>query len=270
MLLHRVLTAAVLIVIIVPTVIYGGAAGIAFLVAVFTAIGLWELTAHFSSLKTGKARAITIALAPILAAGFYVFPPMAAVSIAVWLPLLVLLIHLVLYHQIEDSILSASHMLLAVAYVVIPLSHATLLSRMDHGIAWVFLVLFVTCLCDTGAYFAGKYLGKHHFSSSISPAKTIEGLFGGVAGGLVGMTVVYAFVAGFPPLWVLLLLTLLLSVVSPVGDLIASAMKRKLGIKDFGTTMPGHGGVLDRTDSLIVAFPTTYYFILFVGGAVPK
>ena len=270
MLLHRVLTAAVLIVILVPVVIYGRCAGVALLVAVFSGIALWELTSHLSSLKSGKARAITIALGPAVAFGFYALPPIAAISIAVWLPLVVLVIHLVLYHQIEDSILSASQMMLAVAYVAIPLSHATLLTRLDLGLAWVFLVLFVTCLCDTGAYFAGKYYGKHHFSASISPAKTVEGLLGGVAGGLVGMAVVNALVPDFPALWVLLVLTLLLSVVGPVGDLIASAIKRKLGIKDFGTTMPGHGGVLDRVDSLILAFPTTYYFVLFVGGSVPK
>lgn len=270
MLAHRILTAAVLIAILVPVIFYGGVAGIAFLVTVFSAVALWELTAHLSTLKTRLARALTIGLGTAVAAAAYGFPAFAAVSVAVWVPLVVLLIHLILYHQIEDSILSASHMLFAVGYVAIPLSHGILLGRLDQGIAWIFFILVVIALGDTGAYFAGKYLGRHHFSPSISPGKTVEGLFGGVAGNLLGMVVIDALVPVLGPLWLLLLLTLVLAVTGPLGDLIASAVKRKLQIKDFGVTMPGHGGVLDRADSLIFAFPSAYYFIVFVGGSVPQ
>jgi phosphatidate cytidylyltransferase len=159
-------------------------------------------------------------------------------------------------------------MIFVLAYVSIPLAHAILLRRLEFGIAWVFFVLVVICLGDAGAYFAGKYRGRHRFSANVSPSKTIEGLLGGVAGNFAGMLIIKLIFLDLAPWGTLARLTVLLAVAGPLGDLAASAIKRRLKIKDFGTIFPGHGGVLDRADSLIPAFPAAYYFLVLSGLAV--
>jgi len=150
------------------------------------------------------------------------------------------------------------------------LAHAILLRRLDNGIPLVFLVLVMISLGDAGAYFTGKYCGKHRFSKRVSPGKTVEGLAGGLAGCLAGMLIMKLIAPDLPAMGILLRLTVLLAIAGPLGDLVASAIKRKLDIKDYGCIMPGHGGVLDRADALIPAFPITYYFLILSGVAVPQ
>jgi phosphatidate cytidylyltransferase len=110
---------------------------------------------------------------------------------------------------------------------------------------WVFIVTWAT---DIGAYFVGRRLGQRQLAPAISPGKTLEGLFGGiVAAALIGGTWVFAAVLGEP----LLLLAPLFAVAAQAGDLFESAIKRRAGVKDSGTWLPGHGGVLDRLDGLV-------------------
>jgi phosphatidate cytidylyltransferase len=189
-------------------------------------------------------------------------------GVLIWFPLIVLLVHLFLYEKIQQTVESASQMIFAVGYVIVPLSHAILIRRLDLGVPWIFFVMVVICLGDAGAYFVGRSYGKHRFSGKVSPSKTVEGLGGGVSGNLLGMVVSRLLFPELPAFEVLLVLTLLLALAGPLGDLSASAIKRRLAIKDFGSIMPGHGGVMDRADSLIFAFPTTYYFLLLVADTV--
>jgi phosphatidate cytidylyltransferase len=128
--------------------------------------------------------------------------------------------------------------------------------------AWVVLYLMVcTWMADTGAYFVGRRLGRHKLAPRLSPNKTIEGLAGGIAtatlaGWLVGTPVLHL------PWWLATALGLLMGVLGPIGDLCKSAMKREMGIKDFGAALPGHGGVLDRFDSLLVTAPAVYALLV--------
>jgi phosphatidate cytidylyltransferase len=120
--------------------------------------------------------------------------------------------------------------------------------RDAHGLEvllWVFLVTWST---DIGAYFVGRAIGKHKLAPSISPGKTVEGLFGGMAvAAFVGSAWVLGMGLGTP----LLLLAPLFAVAAQAGDLFESRMKRRAGVKDSGTWLPGHGGVLDRLDGLV-------------------
>jgi phosphatidate cytidylyltransferase len=269
MLLARVITAAAIIVVIVPVLILGKLEGTVALVAVFCAAAMWELSGNLEAIKKTLARALTLVVGFAVIAGFYFLPPRAALAVVVGCPLVVLLLHLFLYNVIENTVESVIQMIFVLAYAVIPLSHAILLGRLDLGIVWIFFVLTVVSLGDAGAYFTGKYLGRHRFSKNVSPNKTIEGLLGGVAGNLVGMFALKALVPDLCPLRVLVPLTLVLAVVAPLGDLCASALKRRMQIKDFGSLLPGHGGVMDRADALIFAFPATYHFLLVAGLTVP-
>jgi phosphatidate cytidylyltransferase len=270
MLLTRIISAAIAAGILIPALIFGGVRATAVLVALLAGLGVWELSSQMAGLKAFPRKELAVGLNIAVVACLFGLPIQAMQSVVVWLPLLILLIHLVLYNVIDNTVESAGEMMFVLGYATIPLGHAVLLARLDLGIAWVLFVLVVICLGDAGAYFAGKYYGKHRFSSRVSPQKTLEGLAGGVAGNFVGMLIMAIIVPGLPPLKALAQLTLLLAVAGPLGDLCASAVKRRLQIKDFGVIMPGHGGLMDRADSLIPAFPATYYFLVLAGHSVLK
>jgi phosphatidate cytidylyltransferase len=264
MLRDRLITAAIAVAILVPILIFGGVAGVLLLVLVCTAVAVSELSYNLSALK-GASRLVTFIFSFLILIALYFLPLDKTLTVVVWYPLLILLIHLFLYNVIENTIESIVQIIFVTIYVVVPLGHAILLGRLEIGIAWIFYVLVVVSLGDTGAYLMGRYLGKHRFSANISPAKTIEGLFGGVAGNFTGMAIMKIVVPQLAPLHLLIPLTFLVAVVAPLGDLCASMIKRRLEIKDFGSLLPGHGGIMDRADSLIFAFPMTYHFLLFAG-----
>ena len=125
-----------------------------------------------------------------------------------------------------------------------------------HGHRWLLLVLMVIWAADTGAYFVGRKLGRHKLSPRISPNKTVEGLLGGAAAGLLvavaGAPLAGATLAQLPAVALVAVATVGFSV---VGDLYESLLKRHVGAKDSGDLIPGHGGLLDRLDSVFAALP---------------
>ena len=131
---------------------------------------------------------------------------------------------------------------------------------MDSGQYLVLLAIVPACLCDTFAYVAGKSFGKKKFAPMVSPNKTMEGYYGALVGALVGaFAVKLIFFREMHFAWVVGL-ALVLWVVSPFGDLIESFMKRSIGVKDSGTLIPGHGGILDRLDALIFTAPAAFLY----------
>lgn len=136
----------------------------------------------------------------------------------------------------------------------------------DHGPRWALFAVALVWAADTGAYFVGVRLGKRKLAPSISPNKSWEGFWGGLAGaGLVAVIGVLPLGLGWPDLPALLLLTLVASVMSVAGDLFESLLKRHSGHKDSGRIIPGHGGMLDRLDSILAALPVFVVGKLWLG-----
>jgi phosphatidate cytidylyltransferase len=154
--------------------------------------------------------------------------------------------------------------LTGVLYIGMLISYLVTL-RIDAGRDWLFLTLFVTFGSDTAAYFIGKSLGRHKMAPSISPNKTWEGAVAGVFGAVI---VSYLFTLNTPlqlPMTFLqaVILGAIVSVFGQLGDLAESMLKRGAGVKDSGVMMPGHGGLLDRLDSILFAGVVVYWFYTF-------
>lgn len=134
-----------------------------------------------------------------------------------------------------------------------------------HGEMWIFTLLVTVAACDTGAFYAGTYMGKRKLCPSVSPGKTIEGFLGGMAGALVAgfaMKILFLPELGWGTS---LLLFPIAGAIGPLGDLFESALKRSSGIKDSGNLIPGHGGILDRIDALLFVAPL-FYMALVLGA----
>ncbi len=150
-----------------------------------------------------------------------------------------------------------------VLYVGVLGAHLLLLRTLPDGAAWVAVLLGTTFATDTGAYAAGRLVGRHLLVPVISPAKTWEGLAGGlVAGGAatVGLTAALGIAPAVP--WTAAL-AVGLPLAAVAGDLLESALKRRMGVKDMSTLLPGHGGLLDRLDSLLTVAPLLYWVLWF-------
>lgn len=163
----------------------------------------------------------------------------------------------------EQSTADVGKAIIGPIYIVIPLS---MLLHIDHyypdaGYGWIFFLLVVVFANDTGALYCGKLFGKHKLYQAISPNKTWEGAIGGTVCSLIA-ALWFLRITGFHEInWAILVLVVVLSVAGQIGDLVESMLKRNHGIKDSGSILPGHGGILDRIDGLLFAIPVLFTYI---------
>ncbi len=163
-----------------------------------------------------------------------------------------------------------SYLAMGLVYIPYFLSHILFIRDMELGRFYIWLVFIGAFITDTCAYFVGCGIGKRKLCPTISPKKTVEGALGGIIGCGIGF-LLFGVIAnlGFPQvsfsLWRLFVAGLLCAVISEVGDLVASMLKRQFAIKDFGNLLPGHGGILDRCDSIILVAPALFLILQQMG-----
>ncbi len=147
-------------------------------------------------------------------------------------------------------------------YISLPLSYFILLSNAPLGRWWALFFLIVIWCNDSFAYFSGRAFGRHKLCPSISPGKTVEGAIGGLASGVVAALIFNGFtcLTGYGAV---ILIALVTGVLGIFGDLSESLIKRGAGVKDSGTMVPGHGGVLDRIDSMFFSLPAIYMLAIY-------
>ncbi|MCR6544703.1 phosphatidate cytidylyltransferase [Dehalobacterium formicoaceticum] len=177
----------------------------------------------------------------------------------IFFPILLIFIFTVIFKggNYESSALSLTGLFLF-AWTI---AHLILIREtFPSGYKYIFLAFVITWTTDTGAYIFGRLLGRHKLAPRISPNKTIEGALGGM---LLCLVLVYALKGFFPQITLNLFMALggIASLLGQMGDLMESAVKRWAGVKDSGNIIPGHGGVLDRFDSLTLVAPLMYYFL---------
>jgi phosphatidate cytidylyltransferase len=153
--------------------------------------------------------------------------------------------------------------LLMSLWIGAPLAHLGLFPHTRYGVVLILIAVVGPWISDSGAYFAGRFFGRHLLFPSLSPKKTVEGGLGGLLVTVLVVTPVAYLLLDFSPMKSLLI-GAVVSVASQCGDLFESSLKRILDVKDLGNFLPGHGGILDRVDSLLFTAPAVYYISLLV------
>jgi len=170
------------------------------------------------------------------------------------------------FKDIKTAASEASLLFFGVIYIPYMLGYLVLLRSQPQGFKWILLIMFIVMSCDSAAYFVGCRFGKRRLYPEVSPKKSVEGSLGGLAGSILGVLIARLLFFAELSVGDAFLAALLIGSLGQVGDLFESLLKRSCGVKDSGTIFPGHGGILDRLDSIIFAAPVAYYYALFAAG----
>jgi phosphatidate cytidylyltransferase len=166
---------------------------------------------------------------------------------------------------VEGAAINWVWTLAGIIYIGWLLSHFIPLRGLEGGRDWVFIAIFATFAADTAAFFTGRAIGRHPLATAISPGKTWEGAAGGFLGAIAASLILAAILPGILiPYWQIVLLGALIGIFAQLGDLAESMLKRSVGLKDAGKLIPGHGGLLDRLDSILFTVVVVYYYVIWV------
>jgi len=265
----RALSGTIYVVLILVSIFWGPMA-FSFLLFVFLILSLREFLI-LAKESGNQIPGFLIYLIGIISFGMvalYSFGYLPLKLLTLIIPIVFLLFVVELYGKLKSPIQNISYSILALTYIVLPLSLMNFFfvkldgdENYHHGLVLAFFVII--WVNDTFAYLTGSLLGKHKLFKSISPNKTSQGTIGGAVFGLIAA---WVFSIYYPWLDVITWLAFasVLIIFGTFGDLIESMFKRRLGVKDSGDIMPGHGGILDRLDSVLIAAPFIFVFIILV------
>lgn len=267
---QRVLTAAIGLPMIV-LLLFCPVPIVIFMVMAAALIGMYEFYGAVGLLSNKSLCVMGYLGTLVIPLGIYL--PLDTVLAIIYIYVLVLFVMLLAMHrQLHFSQLAM--LLVGLLYIPYFLSHIIYIRNLEFGNIYIWLVFLGAFMTDSCAYFTGKAIGGRKLCPTISPKKTVSGAIGGVIGCglsfiLFGVIVNLFFSRHLNgnqlSLWLLFVLGLISAVISEIGDLVASMIKRQYNIKDFGTLLPGHGGILDRCDSIILVAPTIFLFLIQFG-----
>ncbi|MFC6163825.1 phosphatidate cytidylyltransferase [Lactiplantibacillus dongliensis] len=259
---QRVITAVVALIFFIPVIFLGGIT-LDIVAMVLGAIAMTELLVMRKKLLISFEAiigmlAVMIEIAPNK--WFNGLPDQLNKAYVVYFLIILLLLHTV-WSRNRFSFDDAGMLTLGIFYIGMGFNYFT--AARGVNVQMLLYLMFIVWATDSGAYMVGRKLGKHKVTP-ISPNKTWEGCIGG---SIIGVVIATAFAIGFQVgyhNWLsMLVITIILSVVGQFGDLVESALKRYYGVKDSGKILPGHGGILDRFDSMLLVFPIAHLFGLF-------
>lgn len=194
-------------------------------------------------------------------------PHFPAFTIGTPLVLVATLVFYLFRHHVNEVVLSqVAATVFTVLYTGLLLSFLGLIRDLPSGASWLLLVLASTFGADTGAYLVGRTVGRHKLAPHVSPGKTIEGLIGGMAMSVVAALICRMLIPGVLTVGDCFWVGLAVGFIGPLGDLSESMLKRSVGVKDSGSLIPGHGGLLDRIDALLFTAPFVYYYACCLRG----
>lgn len=263
----RLATAAVGIPVILALVFAAPPWGFYLLVLAASLVGASELFAmtHAGD-RFAQAVGVLVSAAASLAVYFFPQDPRVLATVLFAVPAFGPLFTLVRLGALESAALRACAMGFGPLFVAVPLTLLAVMRRMwpDAGSGYVLLSLGLAWLADTGAYFAGRFLGRHKLYEAVSPKKTVEGAIGGLLSSVLWAVIASLwYLRGTLPLVHAVPLALVAGVLGQAGDLGESLLKRSTGVKDSGSIVPGHGGILDRVDAVIMTSIVVFLYALW-------
>ncbi len=263
--LKRIITAVVMITVLLPFLIFSEKVQflIPLLMTLMASVAVWEffgcigVRRDYTATIPAYLIAVALPISTFWMDEIAVFLLVAACAFTVYL---LYLFTVAVFRRGRQSFAEVATLFTAVLYVVLSFSSLALLRHQTANGKYLYLLVFFGAwVTDTFAYFTGRFFGKHKLNPEISPKKTVEGSIGGIifcmiSFALFGIVMQFGFKMEVN-YWMLCIAGMLCSVVSQIGDLITSLIKREHDVKDFGVIFPGHGGVLDRFDSVLAISP---------------
>lgn len=265
--ISRITSALLGMPLVILILVFGNVYVVDIFFAIIAAIALHEF------LKCFEGKAKPIIWIGYFAAAFIAFmhfmPNISMMDfVGMFLFLMILLLFIEVFRsKMKTNIIDISITLFGACYIVFFLMFVPLVRGFENGQYLIWYIFIASWGTDTFAYIVGKTIGKHKFSD-ISPKKSIEGCIGGVIGAvLIALAFTYGFntYAGLNISYEkIIIISIILSIIGQLGDFAASSVKRFVGIKDFSNLIPGHGGMLDRFDSVIFIAPAAYFLLMFI------
>jgi len=269
--MKRFITALILIPLVLLLIFLGPRWLVALAVAAVAALAAWEFLGLAKSSGANPPRvAVLVAIAALFAANF-AWNQRDQIAAILGILSLALLVYCTFFRPVEQMLADASISIFCLFYIGMTLVTLPALREESNGPSLVAFLLCVVWAGDIAALYIGRAWGRHKMAPSLSPNKTWEGALGSLAGSLLAAGVLLGLAHLFATqwdkvwlsypedLWYWLGLAVLVNVAAQVGDLAESALKRSAGVKDSGSLLPGHGGVLDRIDALLLAAPVLWY-----------
>lgn len=258
---QRIITAVIAAAVFLPIVIYGNFPFVIF-IYILASVGLFEAM----RMKQMSVASVPGILSLLLL--WYLMIPLEMGSGLIFTKmefLLLILLLLLSYTVLSKNKFTFDDVgFLLISTLYVGLGFYYFIEIREIALAYVFFALFVIWTTDSGAYFIGKSMGKTKLWPDISPNKTVEGSLGGVICAVI-VAIAFQLIVGFEhSMLITIIIACLLSVFGQIGDLVESALKRHYKIKDSGSILPGHGGILDRFDSLLFVLPLLHFIHIFL------
>jgi phosphatidate cytidylyltransferase len=262
--INRWLTALIAVPALFSLIYFGSKEMFDALILIVILIGMHEYQTMVFGGEHALEKIEGIVFSVLIAFSFYEGNAVSTVAILSFSFLVSFFVYTVRIKDQAFDIFPVMKLVFGVLYIPLLMSHFILIRSHPHGVLWIFFILFLAFSGDVAAFYVGRTWGKRKLLPAVSPAKTVEGIVGLVFGSLVGCVAFQHFFFPQLPVYHAAAMGVFGSVLGQLGDLCESAIKRSSGVKDSGSILPGHGGIMDRLDCLLFIGPFVYYYQLFI------
>lgn len=262
--IKRWITGVVAVPILFTIIAYGSEVLFAALIIGATLLGMAEYNRMVFGPGLSPEKIETMAVSLLILLSAAAGDMTLLVTILTFTVMAVLMLNLVRVSEQRPNMIAVGGVILGILYIPLLMSHFILIRTAPSGVLWIFFILVLAFTGDIAAYYVGRALGKRKLLPHVSPGKTVEGTIGLVAGSITGCLLFRQFFFPLVPVEHAVILGLVGSIVGQLGDLTESTLKRSAGVKDSGTLLPGHGGILDRLDCLMFITPFVHYYQVLI------